>query len=330
MKRLALSLVFALASFAAAAADKSTIVMGVRIDAPPFAWRDDLNDSYLGYLVDICVDAAARANYPVVQVPIDATQRLTFFRGKRPDIDLLCDPTTITLGRMGDFAALDAKLGLEFTPIVFVANGGYVENPVAAATPASGGGCVAGPAAATQAKAKPSEVVGTTELPSDAGDVAAGFVTGTTGQQVLADAIRRRALKLDAAKAVCPVEFRTHWDAARAFCAGKLRYYFGDQDILRSVIAMIRSSETCDVAADLPPRPLSYEPYALVVTARTPGFRQDFVKALYEVFHHRTAAARFATNFPGRAMSPPLEALFSINQIPQGENPVAVAALGPK
>ena len=106
--------------------EKSLVRMGVRVDAKPFAWQDRASGSFLGFLVDLCTDAATRAGYPFEQVPITAAERIEILGGARRDIDVLCDPTTITLGRMRAFADLEPPGSVSFSPIVFVANGTYI------------------------------------------------------------------------------------------------------------------------------------------------------------------------------------------------------------
>lgn len=294
---------------------RPTIVMGVRVDTPPFAWRDEPNDSYLGFLVDLCVDAAARAGYPFEQVPITAADRIAFFNGARRDLDLLCDPTTLTLARLGRFAADTNPVKLEFSPILFVANGTYVVRKDVTPTsgpPPEAGRCFASPAAAPSAQ--PAAAAPPKAKP---GHVGAAFVAGATSGHVLEETFRSEPL--EAGLTVCAVEFASHFDAARAFCEGNsgLRYYFGDQDILRAAIA--RQEEAGGPCAhEVSPSLRSYEPYALVISSRTPGFRQDFVKGLYEIFHHDTVVARFRGNFDDRRMSPFLETLFRINRAPLG------------
>ena len=207
--------------------DLPPIVIGVRVDTPPFAWQD-ANGGYLGFLVDLCFAAVARTDYPLGRpVPVDAARRREILRGEGEQVDVLCDPTTMTLARIDE---LRAHTDMEFSPIVFVANGSYVVQPDAAKGRLAGtdaANCLPQPAA-------PSE---TAEPAPDPVWLAAGFVLGTTGEQVVRDAMRAEALKLKPGEAVCPVEMPTHWDAAKAFCAGELHYYFGDQDILRSVLA---------------------------------------------------------------------------------------------
>lgn len=299
-----------------------SIVMGVRTDAPPFAWRDERSGDNMGYLVDLCVDAVTRANHAIArQVEVTPAIREAFFAGQRPDIDLLCDPTTITLARLTEFG----KVGLEFSPIVFVANGAYLENnPTFVAAPEEGADDKE--LGLLDASATPADC-----LPKLDGDgirhLAAGFVRGTTAAAILPLAIRSGRLSLREDETVCPRLMETHWKAAEAFCEGTLRYYFGDQDILRSAIEITRERGVdCPEPKTPLARPLSYEPYALVVSDRMDGFREAFIRGLYAVFSAEMAANRFRSNFPDRAMSPYLETLFGINQIPEGEPAVGASS----
>ena len=121
-----------------ARATGSSVTIAVRKDAPPFAWQSAEHDAtFGGYLVDICRDATTRAGFHYDLQPIDAAARERVLEGdytlsigqRRVPIDLLCDPTTITLQRL-DVLALhhpDARHAI-FSPILFVANGSYVEH----------------------------------------------------------------------------------------------------------------------------------------------------------------------------------------------------------
>lgn len=104
----------------------SEIKMAVRIDARPFIWKNKATGQYLGFFWDICTEAVHRAGYRYgTPVEVDAEERKAFLSKATSDYDLLCDPTTITLGRMKTFADADGAFDLSFSPIVFVANGGY-------------------------------------------------------------------------------------------------------------------------------------------------------------------------------------------------------------
>ncbi len=320
---LAIAVLGGLVAETAAQPTKPVIRMGVRVDARPFAWHDPANDSYLGFLVDLCTDAVARANYPFEQVPITAADRIEVLAGKRRDIDLLCDPTTINLARMDAFAALDPPEYLAFSPIVFVANGAYVVNQADSSgtlTPADPSTCL-GPAATAPAALMDGGSGAAAASTPETTYLGAGFVLGTTIAAELVDAVRTGQLQPAAGESVCPVAQPSHVEGIAAFCEGRLRYYFGDLDIVHATVGAWREATGRPCTFAPAPRAISYEPYALVVSARTPGFRPEFVKALYEVFSTGTAEDRFAGHFEGLGMSPFLRTLFRVNRVPAGQAP---------
>lgn len=300
---------------------KPMVTVGVRIDAPPFAWQTD-DGGYSGFLYNLCVDATVRAGYPMKTVPINVSDRSNFLEGRRNDLDLLCDPITITLGRLEVLRALAAPQP-EFSPIIFVANGSYMTN-----LDAEAGRLTAAEAQTLECLAGPEE-----QAPKDPVAeivyLAAGFVGETTAKNTLRTALRPGRLELNANERLCLIERKTHWEAAEDYCQGKLRYYFGDEDIMRSAVR-IRAERGSGCPEALVSLPLSYEPYGLVISGRQPGFRQDFVMALYELFHFEPAEGRFQRSFQGQKMSPYLEMLFRILAIPAGDlNDGALAGNNP-
>lgn len=84
--------------------DSGEIRIGVREDARPFIWRDQDTKGYLGFFWDICTEAVQRAGYHFSEEGVDAKKRAAFLKTGDGDYDLLCDPTTITLKRMQNFA----------------------------------------------------------------------------------------------------------------------------------------------------------------------------------------------------------------------------------
>ncbi len=105
--RLALALFLVLAPLGAAA---EPFRLGVRSDARPFVFSDA--GRYRGFLYDMCRAAIARAGVAdadVDLVPVTAADRFE----KAASLDLLCDPTTLTVERARQWT---------FTPIVFYAN----------------------------------------------------------------------------------------------------------------------------------------------------------------------------------------------------------------
>ena len=320
----AAALLFGLALPLTAAAEETAIVdIGVRREARPFAWYDEENRSPNGFLVDLCLDAVTNAGYAYRIRPVSARERAGFLDGSADlGIDLLCDPTTMTMARTRRFLEM-AEAGqppLGFSPIVFLANGTYFTKAAIGALP---GHPAPGDGTACHLIRQGTGAAEGDETPAPV-YLTAGFVVGTTGQEEIAltAAIDIAQDRAEAAgdQYLCPMEFETHRDGVAAFCepAGGLDFYFADADILDAYMALWEA-ETGKRCPRLPPRirQISYEPYALVISGRTPGFRDRFLKGLYEIFHRENlVAGRFATHFPGRRMSGYLETLFRIYAIP--------------
>jgi hypothetical protein len=134
--------------------------MGVREDVPPFVWRDPLSDEFRGFFWDICTAALVRAGYVFETVTIETEQRTDLLKtgnfckqslaegetcpeADLETVDLLCDPTTITLERMKLFALGNGHFAepqgtpaeplsqerlqrFVFSPVLFLANGAYI------------------------------------------------------------------------------------------------------------------------------------------------------------------------------------------------------------
>jgi hypothetical protein len=351
LARLALAAALLAAPLAGAADARDprpTVVIGVRTDTRPFAWQaEDNADTYRGFLVDICFDATTRAGYHFETVPIDATRREAVLAGDfvvdgRP-IDLLCDPTTITLARLDVLAGL-AQPGAAFTPIVFVANGSYVRHasfenrqPCVVGAKAGPGGAEAEtrPACATEAAAGAPgarTVVLPKDLDCDKPDASqyfvAGSVVGTTARATVRRAARLGQLNLKPGQALCLAEAPSHEAGVTAFCDNAYHFYFGDLDIIQARRQQrADAGGGCDLAAA--ERPLSYEPYALLVASSDAAFRARFITMVYEMFSDGSAAGLFDAHFPGHGKSNALGLLFRINSVPglrAAERPAAPSA----
>lgn len=126
--------------------------------------------------------------------------------------------------------------------------------------------------------------------------------------------------------AVCAKPYPDHVALIRDFCAGDLTYYFGDLDIMRAYHAWYL--ETVGLNADTAcpmkeaDRPVSYEPYAFIVSSRVPGFRQKFNRSLYAIFHDGKTVGQMSLHFgENKTLSPFVQTLFRINNIPTGYPP---------
>ena len=135
-----LSLCFAVFPAILAADDLSSeeIRIAMRVDTPPFVSIDPASGAYVGYFYDVCTEAVTRTGYHFSEHPITAAKRIDFLKTAEGDYDVLCDPTTITLARMNNFTAVQHEVDsaaqqstdpratvLDFSQIVFVANGGF-------------------------------------------------------------------------------------------------------------------------------------------------------------------------------------------------------------
>ena len=256
-------------------------------------------------------------------------------------IDLLCDPTTLTLGRLETFARDEASRHAVFSPIVFVANGSYVrhggkENQAACTVGAtSEAGGFVHPACWTRERrgadggsfkevVLPDRIACTQPRAATAGQapeyVIAASVVGTTAGATIERAARLNQLGLGDSQRVCTVLVRNHRAGVRSFCRNDFHFYFGDLDIIQAYQALARQEGLgCDLARS--EQPLSYEPYALLVSSTSSEYRAKFIAALYEIFSDGTAASRFDAYFPDYGKSSALGLLYSINSIPGLRSP---------
>ncbi len=264
-----------------------TVDVGMRSDAKPFAYRNSLG-MFDGYLVTLCRRAVILAGYRIGQeVDLLAESRFD------PEVDLICDPTTLTLARAERW---------DFSPVVFVANATFVEfdraEPLAATEAAGLAGCAAGPGQAV---------------------FAAGMVDNTTAFEAFDAAMALPGvLSAGPDAVVCPLTVPSHVDGIARLCRGELRYYFGDTDILRAYI--LDAGDDCAARVLFHPTFRTYEPYAFAMPSSDAEFRRRFTRAIYELFASREADGYFRDDpyFEGRPQSEALRMLFRLNRIPRG------------
>jgi ABC-type amino acid transport substrate-binding protein len=276
---------------AAQGAGAGEIRIGMRADARPFV-HEESPGVFAGFLADLCREAVVVAGYPAFsEERIDARSR--FDAG----LDLVCDPTTLTLERAGR---------MDFSPIVFVANATFAE--VSPPRPLDAAGLAAHPACRAAAE-------------GGSGAVAVGMLAGTTAAANFRLASDGGWLGLGAGQAPCVVEVTSHPEGIDRLCSGEFGYYFGDADILR---AYLREKPGCK--ALLHPTFFTYEPYALVLGSDDAAFRRAFVRALYQLHATGFVAGTYAKHFGDREPSDALDMLFLINTVPAGEPDAAEPA----
>ncbi|WP_165814829.1 transporter substrate-binding domain-containing protein [Labrenzia sp. 011] len=330
------------------AGPEETVRIAARDDARPFIWKDAETGHYLGFFWDICTEAVQRAGFRFESVSIDAAERSAFLSAGKEDIDLLCDPTTITLLRMRNFtrAGGGEASHLAFSPIIFVANGthavqrfgqkgwGWGKIPeniqegedycrVLKQRPLSDAEQIELPE--DDDNAKPDKPWITFFPPkNDAGENSTfefhGYVEGTTiGNKVELEA-RLRSSSHKTGPVICTSPMSSHHEAAKAFCEGRVSRYYGDADIVRASISAYRAKPgvSCLNSYTIAPGG-TYEPYAFVASSRSiPEFPELLTFSLYSMFSDGTMERLYKGHFPETQKSQHLNTLFGVNAIPKG------------
>ena len=277
-------------------------------------------------------------------LPIDAAGRGQILRtGYSPEgfaPDLVCDPTTITLARMRNFDDLDGGAPrLSFSPIVFLANASYVQQPKTEEPAAGRVAATEDPEVFCQDKKarladpivehespkrkwyQPSLLPVDPEEPEKSAEPTYeiwGYVEGSTIGEAIGAAIDRVGDR----QIVCAIALPSHADAAEQFCNGKIFRYFGDIEIIQAALSeWFRKNKRQCLTDQRGPTGATYEPYAFVLSSNCrPEFPERFTRALYAMFAEGTIDQLFEKRFPGRK-SDYLSTLFRINGIPKGNGP---------
>lgn len=319
-----------LVSAGAASAERLTI--GVRTDARPYIWKDGQSGAHRGYLFDVCTSMAQRAGYDFDIVEVDATVREAFLtRGEGP-IDLLCDPTTITLGRVQGFLKPPISGRLTFLPIFHIASSSYLEMmPADDRAKAAAKAAICGDGSAAFTDTAPSEV------PDDRPkapwirlwlpELKAVSTPAPTPQRSLWGAVRgtTSADRLEAAyqtlgpaegARVCLDMAASHHEAAGRLCAGQWQRYYGDEELIAAAVAAL--PQPCNPRrAEAAER--HYEPYALVVSnARHCGLDQILAAQIYAMGAERSLEGKLKQHFKEASISPSLQALLATLALPSG------------
>jgi hypothetical protein len=279
----ALLLALALALGGAAAAQPA-FRMGVRVDARPFVFAD--GNGYRGFLYDMCRAAAAEAGFGEAKLELVPVTAATRFEAA-PSLDLLCDPTTVTMERAATWS---------FTPIVFFANSVALRRTPPVPLPAASAPPGCDPGAAPEGRR-------------------ARGSGGPTSARAVAT-LDPRAARLERGQVLCLKPYATHDDAVRDICSrdATLSLYVGDADILSAQVeAMRREGMPCPVGFE--PGPLQPEPYALIVSPRLPELQRQVTLGIYRFFRSGAADRSFAANFGDRRKSATLQTLFDLYRI---------------
>lgn len=230
-----------------AVADRGTLLVGVRNDAPPFSFRNPGGQA-VGFSVDICrgiaADVAAALNRDLVEadapawqtgvrivyVPVPADARVPMVASAA--VDLECGSTTATEARARTVA---------FSPVFFLAGTKLL-------------------APAGSALASVAELAGKT--------VVVG--AGTTNAEVM------RRLAARAAPAFTVAEEPTLDAAYARLAAGQADAFASDDILLAGLVATRPDGGRFQIVGDF----LSYEPYAVMLRRDDPAF-SDLVRGSF-------------------------------------------------
>lgn len=291
-------------------AQAERLAIGVRTDAAPYASYDAGSRAFVGYLVDLCTVMVRRAGFDYTYEKVTPEARSDFLSGQASRIDLLCDPTTITLKRTRDFLAEPNNGALSFSPIYHIANSGYLtrrrDPPDSVDDPEA-------PTAQPWVRLWLDD--GGRKMAAPAQKEVWGAVTGTTSS----DRIVREAATLPAEKRPTIDSAPDHPTAAKRLCDGDWQRYYGDEELIRAAVARIVPPCT---ATDAPPDQLQYEPYALVISTRNVCHLDDLLTSqMYAMAGDGTIRRMIEVNFPKMRKSASLEALLNIITVPGGAGP---------
>lgn len=283
-----------LVSSGAAAWAQDKLRVGYRKDAAPFVYEE--NGQRVGFLYEICESILDRSGLPYEWTLVQAGSRLSALGKPQngPQIDLLCDPVTVTLER---------SRTIMFSPVLFVSGGSYlaIESNVAYVQGVleweTAGQALSHDGTVVPFSEKPGEglrqvsVKPCSELvEGQIGSIRIGVIKESTGPEIIANALRAGdpvVIKPGPWETVCYQEFDTHTEGIAYLCEGRkergypLSFYFGDRDIILTYLD--RLGDCPDVKAS--DRFYSIEPYALGISARVS--REQYIllqSALFRVF----------------------------------------------
>ncbi|WP_118134698.1 transporter substrate-binding domain-containing protein [Oceanicella sp. SM1341] len=238
LRRLALSVLMSLAlpglSGGAAPARAAELVVGVRADARPFSFRASAPvfadpaaggplraAGYDGYMVRVCDGVLAEMRrsqgFEVVPRLVDAASRFELLRAG--EIDILCDPATITRARLDEHLASGP---IYLSGITFASRPSVPRNPCRT---------LVGFVASTTAEAEGlGAVLRAGEWPAFR-DILIHFANNDEAWRSAEPACPQQEGRAQPLRA-----FPTHDALAEAFCNDEVIYYVGDIEIVTAVL----------------------------------------------------------------------------------------------
>ena len=326
---------------------QESLRVGVRVDAAPFAWKDE-DGAYRGLIVELCEYAFEAENLDFMMVDASVgnrLKRLVSTADEKRAYDVLCDPTSMTINRARDYF---------LSPPIFVSGGSYLTSDTANVkflreastsfqeraeagerTTGADGGVFESVVSEAEKTAPQAQIPNCSSLPESAiVGAKLGYVIGTTGRDVIDRAWASGVPPLEVSRyqTICAKGFASHELAVEALCAGGITHHFGDRDIIdfyrRSYVPA--EDKPCDAATA--ETFYTSEPYAIAISPELDGVTARKVIAgilvvLGTGVHSNDTDASvvalpsylFARAFPDRHMSETLRQLYTILRVPVGK-----------
>lgn len=271
----------ALADALTDAVNRGTFRLGVRSDSPPFSVaRPD--GSYVGYQIDICqaivaeIGRAAGKQLTVEYVVVDAGNRFRMTAEKK--VDLLCEPSTITLGR---------RELVDFSIPTFVTGAGLMARlaPGPVSVPPLGGGGVGVP------QNPPRRL---------------GVLAGTTTEVAVKAMVSAGVLNAQV------IEVTSHGDGVTALSAGLLDGYAADLEILVDLRARTSNPDQFVIGDRL----LTLETYGIGMPRGESALRLAADRAISHLYRGGGIAEIAQRHFPGRTPGDAFTAMVLLNALP--------------
>lgn len=271
----------AMADALSTAVERGTIRLGVRADSPPFSVARP-EGGFGGYQVDICgaivAEISRMAGKPVTPqfVVVDAGNRFRMVADKQ--VDLLCEPTSITLGRRAE---------VDFSIPTFVTGAGLMGRltPGPVSIPPLGGGGVGLPATPPR---RLGVLAGTTTERAVKAIVAAGLLTAQV------------------------IDVATHGDGVTALSAGLLDGYAADLEILIDLRGRTTTPESFVIADRL----MTLETYGIAVGRGETALRLAADRAIARLYREGGITEIAQRHFPGRSPGDAFTAMVLLNALP--------------
>jgi len=271
----------ALADALADAVNRGTIRLGVRSDSPPFSVaRPD--GGYVGYQIDVCqaivaeIGREAGRQLSVEYVVVDAGNRFRMTAEKK--LDLLCEPSTVTLGR---------RELVDFSIPTFVTGAGLMARlaPGPVSVPPLGGGGV-----------------GVPQNPPRRLGVLAGTTTEVAVKAMVASGVLNAQI----------IDVTSHGDGVTALSAGLLDGYAGDLEILVDLRGRVSNPDQFVIGDRL----LTLETYAVGMPRGESALRLAADRAIARLYREGGILEIAQRHFPGRAPGDAFTAMVLLNALP--------------